>query len=109
VAISTLETVMPWYRMPNGDKVHINFGHAGNKKAPRPCGARRPDGTVCGWMAGYQCDWKTGAPYPNGEPEPTCDRHLCEAHAFEIDTDKHLCQEHVEAYRAWLREQCIAY
>jgi len=92
---------MPFYRMPNGNPVHINFGHKRNQTAPRPCAARRADGSFCAWLSGYQCDWKieTG----------TCDRYLCEAHAFEVSEEKHLCPEHVATYRGWLIEQGIAY
>ncbi len=91
---------MPWYRTPSGMTVHVNFGGRRNKTAPPACRERRPDGTACGWMTGYQCDWKVAGGI-------TCDRHLCEAHAFEIDKDHHLCPEHVASYRAWLREQGV--
>lgn len=84
---------MPWYKMPNGCAVHINFGHAGNRKAPKAC-------CKCGWFAGLLCDWKM----PNGRD---CDRPMCEAHAFEVGPDKHLCPPHVEAYREWVRDHGI--
>lgn len=93
---------MPFYRMPDGTHAHINFGSRGNKKAPRPCASRRLDGTICGVMAGYQCDWILATAC-------TCGRHLCTDHAFEAAGDKHLCPEHVNSYIAWLRGQCIAY
>lgn len=93
---------MPFYRMPDGTEVHINFGSAGNKKAPRPCVARRPDGRICGWISGYQCDWIL--------PDAcTCDRYLCETHAFEVAGGKHLCPQHVDSYVLWLRDQGLAY
>lgn len=91
---------MPFYRMPNGNRMHINFG-SGNRTAPRPCHAATSPGVICAWISGFACDWKEG--------DGTCDRPLCERHAFQIDTDKHLCPEHVEAYRGWLRDQAIAY
>lgn len=101
---------MPWYRMPGGQSVHINFGGKGNRTAPPACRERRPDGTACGWMTACQCDWKlSDVVYSETKAPATCDRHLCEAHAFEIGPDKHLCPEHLEAYRLWLREQAIAY
>lgn len=90
---------MPFYRMPNGMSVHINMG--GRKNAPPPCHAERERGTICAWMAPYLCDWKIAGKHV------TCDRPICEHHAFEIAPDKHLCPEHVQSYRAWLREQCI--
>jgi hypothetical protein len=101
---------MPWYRMPNGNPLHINFGGSGNKKAPRPCGARRGDGSVCGWFSTYQCDWKLPEIRHSETNAPaTCDRALCDANTFEIGPDKHLCPAHVEAYRSWLRDLGIAY
>jgi len=42
-------------------------------------------------MAPYLCDWKL-------EPAPkTCDRPICEVHAFQVEPDKHLCPEHQDA------------
>lgn len=101
---------MPFYRMPNGDPYHINFGSAGSKKAPRPCGAKRADGTPCACMSEMLCDWKMYDIVCSTTRKPaTCDRAICKAHAFEIGPDKHLCPEHVDTYRAWLRDQAIAY
>ena len=45
---------MPWYRLPDGGVIHIKM--AG--KPPAPCSARRRDGSICGCIAGFQCDWK---------------------------------------------------
>lgn len=84
---------MPWYRAPNGHTVHVNFGSSRNRTAPKPC-------CKCGWISGLLCDWKM----PDGRD---CDRPMCEAHAFEAGPDKHLCPPHVEAFRAWLRDQGI--
>lgn len=91
---------MPFYRLPEdvgdpGGFVHINFGRGKRaRNAPRPCGALRGDGTACGWVSGFQCDWK----FPGGR---TCDRHLCTHHAREVALDKHLCPEHELAALAW--------
>jgi hypothetical protein len=90
---------MTWYRTPDGCTVHINFGSA--KNLPRPCAARRPDGTICGWIATFQCDWKV--------PGGTCSRYLCEQHTFEVAGGKHLCPAHVVEYMNWIRECGIAY
>lgn len=84
---------MPWYRMPDGTPVHLNLGR-GNRSAPPACRVLRLDGSVCGWLSGYQCDWKIGV-------GKTCDRWICEAHAQQVGPDKHLCPEHQRAYRAW--------
>lgn len=92
---------MPFYRTPGGMSVHLNFG-SGNKKAPAPCHAPRERGVICAWVSSFLCDWKL-------ETGQTCDMPLCETHAFNIAPDKHLCPQHVEMYRAWLREQAIAY
>jgi hypothetical protein len=51
---------MPWYRMPNGEPIHMHFGSMGNKNAPRPCGARRSDGKFCGWVSSFECDMPAG-------------------------------------------------
>lgn len=83
---------MPWYRLPDGGTVHINFGRASNRKAPPPC-------CKCGWISSLLCDWKVDG--------RDCDRPLCPTHAFEVGPGKHLCPAHVEAYRAWLATQCI--
>lgn len=83
---------MPWYRMPNGNPVHIKLGGARNRTAPLPC-------LKCGWISSFLCDWKVDG--------RDCDAPICEAHAFEVGPDKHLCPAHVEAYRAWLTAQCI--
>lgn len=85
---------MPWYRHPDGVVAHINFGRRGNARAPVPCQADREDGSRCGWISGFQCDWKIGG-------GKTCDRWICEAHAQEVGQDKHLCPEHQAAYREW--------
>lgn len=87
--------MMPWYRMPDGGTVHINFGRKGNLTAPKPCRGKRPDGTICGQISGYQCDWKMG----EGK---TCDQWICSDHAREVGDNKHLCPDHQEAYDEWL-------
>lgn len=65
------------------------------------CSGRARPRARCRWCPAapgpFQCDWKTG-------PRATCDKHLCEAHAFEVGPNRHLCPAHVLAYRAWLRE-----
>lgn len=43
----------------------------------------------------FQCDWKVGK-------DKTCDAHLCDAHAREVDKNKHLCPVHQSAYASWL-------
>jgi len=83
---------MPWYRTPSGDAVHLNFGRARNRNAPKPCCA-------CGWISVYLCDWKVG--------DGDCDKPICSGHALEVGPDKHLCPVHVETYRVWLTAQGI--
>lgn len=82
---------MPFYRMPDGAPVHVKL--SGRKtRAPAPCAAKRPDGTKCGWMSGYLCDW------PVNEAGDTCDAPLCEAHAHVIGEDRHCCPAHHEDF-----------
>ena len=90
---------MPWYRTPDGHTVHLNFGRARNKTAPKPC-------CKCGWISVYLCDWKIGKNFTRSL-SIDCDRPMCAAHAFEVGKDKHLCPFHVEQYRAWLTTQGI--
>ena len=82
---------MPFYRLPNGLACHINIGR---RKAPPACREKRDDGTVCGWISSFQCDWKMGG-------GRTCDRNLCEQHAQEVAPNKHLCPEHQKEYEKW--------
>lgn len=85
---------MPWYKFPDGTDYHVHFGTAGNKKAAPPCLCKREDQSHCGIPAPFLCDWKVGG-------GKTCDRPMCDAHAFQVDTDKHLCPQHRELYEAW--------
>ncbi len=71
-----------------GTLIHFNFGHRGNKTAPRPC-------AVCGWISERLCDWKL----PGGND---CDRPLCSACTTSPAPGKDLCPEHVQLYKAWL-------
>lgn len=71
-----------------GGMVHINFGRAGNRAAPRPCAG-------CGWISERLCDFKL----PNGR---TCDRALCLTCTSSPAPGKDLCPEHELVVRAWL-------
>ncbi len=82
---------MPIYRTAEGGWMHLNLGR---RRGPPACREKRSDGTVCGCITKFQCDWKMDA-------GATCDRHLCPAHALEVGTDKHLCPMHQAAYQQW--------
>lgn len=85
---------MPFYRMKDGTPYHVKFSSRG--KAPPPCGARRDDGTACGVISGFLCDWKVG-------PRMTCDLPLCDDHAQQVAPDKHLCPAHQVEWQQWRR------
>lgn len=79
---------MPSYRVNMGPGrerayVHLNMGSGRRRQnAPKHCRARCDDGTYCGGMQQYECDW------------PACDKPLCRDCAFAIGKDYHLCPEH---------------
>lgn len=79
---------MPWYRMPSGNAIHLDFARRGNASAPRPC-------SVCGWISTRLCDWKLSG---GGE----CSAPLCPAHAETPAPAKDLCPRHTLAYKGWL-------
>ena len=45
----------------------------------------------CNWISGYLCD------YPVGE-DKTCDRPLCDDHAYEVAPEIHYCAPHYTEY-----------
>jgi len=49
--------------------------------------------STCNWWSDYLCD------YPVGDGK-TCDRRLCEDHAYQLGDDLHYCAAH---YNAWVR------
>jgi len=85
---------MPWYNLPGGGTVHLNFGRKGNKNAPAPC-------CKCGCISSRLCDWKLDI----GGPE--CDAPICESCTWSPAPDKDLCPRHVQVYRGMLQLLCI--
>lgn len=78
---------MPFYRF-NGQTVHMR-----GSKLPKPCsasiGLNTSDGrpmAICAQMSAFLCDGPVGGGH-------TCDRALCEAHAFEVGKNRHYCPE----------------
>lgn len=80
---------MPFYQI-NGTMVHMR-----GTKLPPPCSAKvvlkgsLDAALTCNWCrvpSGYLCD----RPVDGGR---TCDRALCEAHAFEVGKNRHYCPE----------------
>jgi hypothetical protein len=75
---------MPFYRMNGIGTVHIK-----GTKLPKPCAAKFGIGDqqqYCMDMSAYLCDGPVGG-------GRTCDRALCDAHAFEVGKNKHYCPE----------------
>ena len=93
---------MPWYRL----KGMNSLVHVRGTRLPQGCGAsvgvQASDGAamqLCLAPGGFQCDW----PMPNNVSRgrgyrPTCDRHLCPAHAHQVGPDKHYCPEHFQEH-----------
>jgi hypothetical protein len=68
---------MPCYsRLKNGGNLFV-------------CGGRGPhcNADGCKWAADFLCD------YPVGDNK-TCDRTLCDEHAYEVAPDMHYCAAH---------------
>lgn len=75
---------MPFYRMKGVGTVHIR-----GTKPPKPCAAKFGIGDqqqYCMEMSAFLCDGPVGGGH-------TCDRALCEAHAFEVGKNRHYCPE----------------
>lgn len=94
---------MPFYTMPGGGAVHINFGRDkyGRSRGPAPC-------VGCGWISTRLCDWKVADVhgFKNGGTI-TCDRPVCDACTWSPEPDKDLCPACVQQYRRWLLAQYI--
>lgn len=78
---------MPWYRMADGTPFHAKIGGR-KERVPAPCAAKRDDGSRCGQISGYLCDW------PVNDQGDTCDAPLCATHANVVADDRHLCPKH---------------
>lgn len=62
------------------------------------CGDLGPkcNNSACNWTAEFQCDF----PIAKGK---TCDRYLCEDHAYQVGPDKHYCASH---YNQHMKARC---
>jgi hypothetical protein len=83
---------MPWYRI-NGMTVHMR-----GTNLPPGCQVivGMHTGTAnCLVPSGFQCDWPTPENTSRGRGyKPTCDSHLCQAHAHQVGANKHYCPAH---------------
>lgn len=74
---------MPFYRLKTG------IVHMRGTKLPKPCAAKFGIGDqqqYCMEISAFLCDGPTGGGH-------TCDRALCDAHAFEVGKNRHYCPE----------------
>lgn len=51
--------------------------------------------TCCGWISAFLCD------YPVGDNK-TCDKRLCEEHAYEIAPEIHYCSAHYDEWKKFV-------